>query len=94
MNRTVSFSMARAFSNEGPQSSTESPELALWASVFATSLDDLQYSQKTRRSALAWIDSLNREVGSFLWTCTVLDMDASAVRKSLLAAKQIRRPRW
>jgi hypothetical protein len=66
----------------------------LWASVVRTAADDLFTNKPVlpRRhcyvgstiAARAWFSSENAEVGSFLWICDILDLNAQAIRSALL----------
>lgn len=69
------------------------PELRnLWTAVLNQAVRDLNgvpdwrdkysvYARPLRREqAAAWFDSANRNVGSFLWICDTLMLDASGIR--------------
>ena len=59
------------------------PELELWARVMKTAIQDLE-SQTEHMSALAWFKSHRDDEGSFLWICTVLDLEPVNTRRTIL----------
>lgn len=67
-------------------------ELALWCGVLVQAIHDLEENDDGMRSivgrvkterAWAWIESNDCELGSFLWVCDQLGLDAEAVRARL-----------
>jgi hypothetical protein len=58
----------------------------LWASVMRTAADDLHTKNDDNRvKARAWFDSESVEIGTFLWCCDILDLNAQAVRQGIKA---------
>ena len=64
-----------------------SPEQALWLEVILQAVHDLvdRSSERAqwRREALEWIFADDDEVGSFLFCCSAINADASAIRHGL-----------
>jgi len=66
-----------------------SPEQALWLEVILRAFQDLvdvdRSSARARwqREALDWIFSNDDDVGSFLFCCEAINVDAGAVRRGL-----------
>jgi hypothetical protein len=61
------------------------PEAELWTEVILQALDDLNRrtssaSGSAQDSARRWFASKNDDVGSFLWSCGVIDIDPTWVR--------------
>ena len=64
------------------------PERVLWAGVLLRTVRDLlgvathaepRKRLLLRRTALAWFSSSDSDIGSFLWICTLLDIEPSYV---------------
>ena len=48
----------------------------LWASVLVQAIKDVQGNYlRYREEAFKWLQSESMEVGSFLWVCSVLELD-------------------
>lgn len=68
-------------------------EKALWLAVLDQALNDLTYTGYATRSeevhahdsAYSWLRSDRRDLGSFLFVCEVLGLDAAWFRKQLFA---------
>jgi hypothetical protein len=54
----------------------------LWAAVLLATVEDLK-DIHTKAAAEAWFNSTSQEVGTFLWICEALGLDANAVRRSV-----------
>jgi len=53
----------------------------LWAAVLEEAISDALGSRlNLRESAWAWFRSENQGIGSFLWICTMLDLNPKFVR--------------
>lgn len=71
------------------------PCLALWAAVMQVAIEDSRglgpmpsghrdgSRADLRDRAVAWLSSPEQKVGSFLWICSLLDLDPGAVRAAL-----------
>ena len=63
------------------------PERELWGAVVIRALDDLAETGKEaprlRQAARAWLMSDKTRVGSFIWICESVGLDAAAVRRAL-----------
>lgn len=61
--------------------------VALWAAVFNSALEDAGGTdQDEARRAMAWFNSDAKGIGSFLWVCTLFDLNADAVREFIPSA--------
>jgi hypothetical protein len=62
---------------------------SLWLEVMHRALDDLHGTRnwtppdRVRRDALEWFVSESHAIGSFRWTCSVLELSPDAVRKAI-----------
>ena len=61
----------------------------LWAAVLEQALKDMQVDVRSRKGnvrsllsegARAWFCSESEDIGSFLWTCSILDLEPNFVR--------------
>lgn len=61
------------------------PELALWAAVFNQALADMRLSITEYDCQLAWdwVDSNCNEPGSFVWICSLFDLDVEQTRRKI-----------
>ncbi len=58
----------------------------LWFSVLERAIKDLRgfYGLSLQDNAETWLLSGNKGVGSYLWICSVLNLDPSSIRRSLI----------
>ena len=68
------------------------PEAELWTGVMLRAIDDLDRRtsltpRSAQDSAREWFASESDEVGSFIWTCHLIDLDPSFIR-SVVAKKR------
>jgi hypothetical protein len=80
------------------------PEEMLWAAVLADAIAAVRgrtpnlrtraAHYKSRAHAAAWFNSDAHEVGSFVFVCDVLSLDAMYIRTRLLRASATRRSVW
>ena len=73
------------------------PEAELWTAVILQAIDDLsRRTQLSPRSAQTyareWFASNSDEVGSFIWTCHVINVDPSFIRSRLAKKHRIKTP--
>jgi hypothetical protein len=60
------------------------PEAELWTEVILQAIDDLdRCTSSASRSARHWFASEDDGIGSFVWSCRVVDVDPSRVRSAL-----------
>jgi hypothetical protein len=64
------------------------PEAELWTEVILQAIDDMDRrtssaSRSAQDSARQWFASENDGIGSFVWSCRVVDVDPSRVRSAL-----------
>jgi hypothetical protein len=64
------------------------PEAELWTEVILQAIDDMDRrtssaSRSAQDSARQWFASENDGIGSFVWSCRVIDVDPSWVRSAL-----------
>ena len=64
------------------------PEAELWTRVILQAIDDLHgrrssTSGSAQHSARQWFASASDAVGSFIWTCHVIDVDPNYIRSRL-----------
>jgi hypothetical protein len=64
------------------------PEAELWTEVILQAIDDMDgrtssASRSAQDSARQWFASENDGIGSFVWSCRVVDVDPSRVRSAL-----------
>jgi len=78
-----------------------STEQELWAGVLTNAIEDLnqseavkphkykgRYRMLNRRGAVKWFNDVeNKETGSFLWICKVLNLDPEIVREKIMKGK-------
>jgi hypothetical protein len=60
------------------------PEQTLWGSVLALAMQDLSGPDHLAKPARAWFASKNTSLGSLIWICDQLGLDANAVRQKVL----------
>jgi hypothetical protein len=71
------------------------PERRLWRAVLEMAIRDLGLvvcgyrAQPLRDNARAWIRSRNEDLGSFVFVCDALGLEADAVREELLSGRPI-----
>jgi hypothetical protein len=73
------------------------PEAELWTAVILQAIDDLdRRTSLTPRlaqdSAREWFSSESDAVGSFIWTCHVIDMDPNFIRSRLAKKQRMQNP--
>jgi hypothetical protein len=73
------------------------PEAELWTAVIVQAIDDLDRGTSLRPngaqvSAREWFASNSDEVGSFVWTCHVINVDPSFIRSRLAKKHRIGNP--
>lgn len=64
------------------------PEAELWTEVILQAIDDLDRrtssaSLSAQDSARQWFASDHKGIGTFVWSCRVVDVDPSRVRSAL-----------
>lgn len=60
------------------------PEAELWTAVIHQAIQDLSSPESyEQHSAWLWFNSPSDAVGSFIWTCHVIDIEPSFIRSSL-----------
>jgi hypothetical protein len=64
------------------------PEAELWTEVILQAIDDMDRrtssaSRSAEDSARQWFASERDGIGSFVWSCRVIDVDPSRVRSAL-----------
>jgi hypothetical protein len=79
---TIGNNNAVEFRNEEQEPRAVFPEYSLWAAVLLATVEDLK-DIHTKAAAEAWFNSTSQEVGTFLWICEALGLDANAVRRSV-----------
>ena len=80
---SIGYSNAVEFRNEEQQPRAAFPEHSLWAAVLLVTVEDLNGDEQAKAAAKAWLDSASREIGSFLWVCEALGLNANAVIRSV-----------
>jgi hypothetical protein len=60
------------------------PEQTLWSSVLSLAIQDLSGPSLVAKPARAWLISRSTSLGSFIWICDQLGLDAAAVRQNVL----------
>jgi hypothetical protein len=73
--------------NDAGDPLAQSPEVRLWRAQIYCAIDDLLHNDWRRVDARRWIRSDKQHIGSFRWVCHTLDLDCSAVRRSLTSEK-------
>jgi hypothetical protein len=73
------------------------PEAKLWTAVILQAIDDLDrrtsFSPTSAKdSAREWFASESDEVGSFMWTCHIIDVDPSFIRSRLAKKHRMENP--
>jgi hypothetical protein len=73
------------------------PEAELWISVILQAIDDLDRRtalspRSAQYSAREWFASESDEVGSFIWTCHVINVDPDFIRSRLAKKHRIKNP--
>ena len=67
----------------------ETNEKCLWAGVLERAIYDLKSRNHIHRSsAKNWFRSKNHHVGTFLWVCSVLDLDPDWTREKAYNLKK------
>jgi hypothetical protein len=64
------------------------PEAELWTEVILQAIDDMDRcrssaSRSAEDSARQWFASDNEDIGTFVWSCRVVNVDPSRVRSAL-----------
>lgn len=73
-------------------STSQQPELDLWAAVLTQALEDLGAGDSGERiAAEVWFHHEDDYFGSFVWICGLLGFDSDAVRAKTLAAHAMRK---
>ena len=70
------------------------PEAELWTAVILQAIDDLDRHTSlsptwAQDSAREWFTSESHAVGSFIWTCNVINVDPSFIRSRLAKKHRI-----
>jgi hypothetical protein len=62
------------------------PEVELWTEVILQAMDDLHgtTAHLDHRSARAWFASDRTELGTFVWACQAINVDANFIRCRLV----------
>ena len=73
------------------------PEVELWTQVILRAINDLDghravISPSAQDSAREWFASESDSVGSFIWTCQIIDVDPTFIRSQLIKKQRIRNP--
>ena len=79
---SIGNNKAVEFRNGEQEPTADFPEYSLWAAVLLATVEDLKDDQ-TKAAAEAWFTSTSREIGTFLWICEALGLNANAVRRSV-----------
>jgi hypothetical protein len=71
------------------------PETELWTGVILQAIDDLDRCtsltpRSAQDSAREWFASESDAVGSFIWTCHVIDVDPNFIRSQLAKKQRIK----
>jgi hypothetical protein len=74
-----------------------SPEAELWTEVILQAIDDLDKrttlsSRSAQVSAREWFTSDSDAVGSFVWTCNVINVDPNFIRSRLTKKHPMNNP--
>jgi hypothetical protein len=73
------------------------PEAELWTAVILKAIDDLDRRtsatpRSAQDSAREWFASESDAVGSFIWTCHVIDLDPNFIRSRLAKKHRMKNP--
>lgn len=69
------------------------PEAELWTAAILQAIDDLDRpTSATQHSAREWFSSESNAVGSFIWTCHVINIDPNFVRSRLAKKNRMQNP--
>jgi hypothetical protein len=71
------------------------PEAELWTRVILQAIDDLDRSSTSssaRDSARKWFASESDAVGSFIWTCQIINVDPYFIRSRLTKEQRMKNP--
>ena len=73
------------------------PEAELWTGVILRAIDDLDRRtsltpRSAQDSAREWFASESDEVGSFIWTCHLIDLDPNFIRSQLTKKQRMTNP--
>ena len=73
------------------------PEAELWTAVILQAIDDLGRRKRlsptsAQTSAREWFASEDHAVGSFIWTCHVIDVDPNFIRSRLAKKQRMQNP--
>jgi hypothetical protein len=73
------------------------PEAELWTQVILQAINDLDgrtalTPNSAKDSAREWFASESDAVGSFIWTCQLINLDASFIRSQLAKKLRINNP--
>jgi hypothetical protein len=73
------------------------PEAELWTAVILQAIDDLARRtlltpRSAQVSAREWFASESDAVGSFIWTCHLIDLDPNFIRSRLAKKHRMRNP--
>ena len=80
---SIGYSNAFEYRTEEQPLSHHSREYSLWSAVLLGAIDDLEGDGETQAAAKLWFNSPSRHIGSFLWLCEALGLNASAVRRTV-----------
>jgi hypothetical protein len=73
------------------------PEAELWTLVIVQAINDLDGQTSStpgsaQDSARYWFASASDEVGSFIWTCQIIDVDPNFIRSQLAKKLRMKNP--
>lgn len=81
---SISRGVAAKFKTDDRVVRIECGEVVLWREALLEALLDLRRSERPRREALPWFTADCCGIGSFIWVCEIIALDASAVWRSLV----------
>jgi hypothetical protein len=73
------------------------PEAELWTQVIVQAINDLDGQTSltpgsAQDSARQWFASASDRVGSFIWTCQIIDVDPDFIRSGLAKKQRMKKP--
>lgn len=73
------------------------PEAELWTQVILQAINDLDERTSltpgsAKDSAREWFASESDAVGSFIWTCQIINVDATFIRSQLAKKQRMKKP--
>ena len=75
------------------------PETELWTQVILQAINDLDgrtslTPRSAKDSAREWFPSESDGIGSFIWTCQIINVDPNFIRSQLAKKLRMRRKNW